>query len=155
MLLQSFIKSWSVVAEMLCLTDRWMDCHTPHQISHCVILAENSTLYEPINHTASVTHSGYVLERDRWFCSYLCMLTMFLLAHKYCLYICVCCWAHACAGNAAVLLTGTSSFRCCLFCDILIHFDAGPSSVHTNRKTRALVASNSWSLIKSLAFVII
>lgn len=44
-----------------------------------------------------------------------------------------------------------------LLCDIPIHFDAGPSSVYTNIKknTRVHIASDSWSLIKSLAFVII
>lgn len=67
-----------------------------------------------------------------------------------------------CAGNAAVcpgvchINRELQMLPLLLFCDISIHFDAGPSSAHTNiKKTRAHVASDSWSLIKSLAFVII
>ena len=42
-----------------------------------------------------------------------------------------------------------------LLCDIPIHFDAQPSSAHANIKTHTCIAYDSWSLIKSLAFVII
>lgn len=41
---------------------------------------------------------------------------------------------------AAHHITGNPSFRCCpllLLCDILIHFDAGPSSAQSNIKTHA------------------
>lgn len=79
MLQQCFIKSLSVVLEMLCVTDRWMDCHTPHQISLCYF----GTSYEPINHTASFAHYAMLNRGDRWFCSYLCMLTGFLFTHKH------------------------------------------------------------------------
>lgn len=68
---------------------------------------------------------------------------------------------HTCAGTA-VACPGVCHINrepelqmlpLLLLCDIQIHFDAGPSSAHTNIKTH--VASDSWSLIKSLAFVII
>lgn len=86
------------------------------------------------------------------------MLTVFLCTHKHwvCTWVCTC-NAVVCPGvrhiNSELEL---QMLPLLLLCDIPIHFDAGPSSAHTNIKnTRAHVASDSWSLIKSLAFVII
>lgn len=94
------------------------------------------------------------------------MLTVFLFTHKHlvCTWVCMPASVLACPGNAVVcpgvrhinrelepqmlplllLLWYSDS----LWCGALI-------SAHKHKNTRAHVASDSWSLIKSLAFVII
>lgn len=109
--------------------------------------------------TQRLSHIHSMCNRDRWFCSYRRMPPMFLCTHK----VYACAWvpvtAHAC-GREVVARSSVCHINrelqmlpLLLLCDIPIHFDAGPSSVYTN--TRVHIASDSWSLIKSLAFVII
>lgn len=93
------------------------------------------------------------------------MPTALLFTHKhwFCAWVCKSASVHACAGMqqcilVCAILTGNSSFRCCHCCSsVILRFTLmwGPHRRTQTRKTRAHVASDCLSLIKSLAFVII
>lgn len=89
------------------------------------------------------------------------MLTVFLFTHKHwvCAWVSMSASLHAWDGNvvcpACALLTGNPSFRCCHCCSSVIFRFTLMQGPHQRAQTQKHVASDSWSLIKSPAFVII
>lgn len=95
-------------------------------------------------------------QRGRRFCLCLCVQTVFPCKAAQVCVIVVSAGLQAGDGECSVSdschINRLQMVPFLLLYDMLIHFDAGPSSTPTDMKT---VAPDSWSLIKSPAFLII
>lgn len=166
-MLQSFIKSGSVVWETVCVCDRRMDGLSHTSPDFIVILQIIAHCMSPLT-TQHRSHIQAMCNRETDGSTLITACWQRFSSQiniGVCAWVCTSASVHACAGNAVVCpgvrhVNRELEFQMLpllLICDIAIHFDAGPSSAYTNtqKHTRTHVTSDSWSLIKSLAFVII